>query len=432
MQATALRARLDAARASDTATAAGLAAATMAQQIVAVAITIVFTRLLGTAGYGSLAALLNLTVILLVPGAALQVAAAREGTLGRLGQGAELAATLGRWMRILLAGLALVALASVAGRVQLAALLNIDEVWAAAAVPVTGAMWLLLSIQRGLLQAARAYRPVALSIVLESLGRLVAGIVLVEAGLGVTGAYLGTFAAFTCAAIALWFVLRHRLGAADPATPRHPLRALARTSAIPIGGLVCVAALQNVDVIMAKRVFAADPAGVYAAATVAGKAIVWVAVGVGLWVLPEATRRAAQGLDPRRILGRALGVIAVLAAPALILFATVPGLLLRIVFGPDYESGEVVLLRLGCAYALLACTYLCVQFLLGLHRRRFVLLLIVAAVAEPLLLAGAASLESFASRVLAVQAVTAVALLALAARTRPKVKNSTAPSPPVH
>lgn len=416
MEATPLRTRLEAARDSETAKAAGLAAATMFQQVVAVAITIVFTRLLGTGGYGSLAALLNLTVILLVPGSALQVAAAREGTLGRLGQGAELAATLDRWMRHLLVGLAAVALASVAGRDQLAALLNIDEVWAAAAVPVTGALWLVLSVQRGLLQAAQAYRPVALSIVLESIGRLITGVVLVEAGLGVTGAYLGTFAAFACAAIALWVVLRRRLGAPDPHTPRHPLHQLARDAAVPIGGLVCVAALQNVDVIMAKRVFAEDPAGVYAASTVAAKAIVWVAFGVGLWVLPEATRRAASGLDPRRVLARALGLIAALAVPALVVFATVPGLLLRIVFGPDYESGEVVLLRLGCAYALLACTYLAVQFLLGLHRRRFVVLLVVAAAGQPILLASADTVESFASRVLIVQAATAATLLALSAR----------------
>src|SRR4051812_37307000 len=82
-----LRRRLDPLRRSDTASAAGLALATVAQQLMAVAFTVVFTRILGTAGYGSLAALTNLTVILLVPGSALQVVAAREGTLGRLGRG---------------------------------------------------------------------------------------------------------------------------------------------------------------------------------------------------------------------------------------------------------------------------------------------------------------------------------------------------------
>ena len=80
----------------ETAKAAGLAVATMAANLIAVVFTVIFTRRLGADDYGSLAALLNLTVILLVPGSALQVAAAREGTLGRLGRGGELAATLVR------------------------------------------------------------------------------------------------------------------------------------------------------------------------------------------------------------------------------------------------------------------------------------------------------------------------------------------------
>ena len=83
----------------------------MAANLVAVVFTVIFTRILGADGYGSLAALLNLTVILFVPGSALQVAAAREGTLGRLGRGGELAGTLARWTRHILLVLAVVAVA---------------------------------------------------------------------------------------------------------------------------------------------------------------------------------------------------------------------------------------------------------------------------------------------------------------------------------
>lgn len=410
-----LRARLLAIRGSDTAQAGVLAVATMAQQLLAVVFTVVFTRLLGTDGYGSLAALLNLTVILLVPGSALQVAAAREGTLGRLGRGGELAGTLERWERHLLGGLALLAVLSILGREPLADLVNVEEEWAAAAVPVSGALWLLVCVQRGLLQSAKAYVPVALSIVLEGLGRIGAAVLLVAAGAGVTGAYLGTLGAFACAALALHVVLRRRLGAPDHAAPRHPLRALARNAAVPIAGLVLVAALQNVDVIMAKHALSEDDAGVYAATTVAAKLVVWIAVGIGLWVVPEATSAAAAGRDPRRVLARALGLIALVALPALALFAAVPGLLLEIAFGADYERGDAVLLTLGGAYALLAATYLSVQFLLGLHHGAFVVALLVAAVAEPVLLLGADSLETFAGTVLLVQGGAALALVAIAA-----------------
>jgi O-antigen/teichoic acid export membrane protein len=405
---------------AETGKAIGLAAATMAANLVQVVFTVIFTRILGADGYGSLAALLNVTVILFVPGAALQVAAAREATLGRLGRGGALAGTLARWSRQILVVLAAIAVASVIAREPLAGVMNIGQEWAAAAVPVTAALWLLLCLQRGLLQSARAYREVGLSVLFEALGRLVLAIGLVAAGLDVTGAYLGTLTSIAVTAAALAWLLRRRLGSPDRASRPHRLLALVRGAALPIAALTLVAALQNVDVIMAKHVLDNAVAGVYAASTVAAKAVVWIAVGLGFWVLPEATRRAAAGRDPREVLLRALAVIAVLSACALAIFAAVPELLLRTAFGADYESGADVLLQLGAAYALLAVSYLCVQFLLGLHRRAFALILAVMALLEPLLLTGAGDLAAFARTVLLVHATTAVLLLAvsLTRRTR--------------
>jgi hypothetical protein len=52
------------------------------------------------------------------------------------------------------------------------------------------------------------------------------GVVLVLLGAEVTGAYLGTMGSMAITALALALVLRRRLGAPDPHTPRHPLRRL--------------------------------------------------------------------------------------------------------------------------------------------------------------------------------------------------------------
>jgi O-antigen/teichoic acid export membrane protein len=380
--------------------------------------TVVFTRILGTGGYGSLAALLNFTVILIVLGAALQVSTARQGTLGRLGEGGELAATLDRWTRHILTGIAVTTALAILLRRPLADIVNVDEEWAAAAVPVTAGVWLLVCVQRGLLQATRAYQPVALSIVGDGVLRIVIALVLVAASLDVTGAYLGLLVAWAIVAVALDRILRSRLGPPDRTAARHPLRSLALNARVPTAGLVFVAALQNVDVIMARHALDHDTAGVYAATTVAAKLVVFISVGIGMWVLPEATRRALENRDPRPVLVRALGLIGLIAIPSLALFAFVPTLLLRLAFGSDYESGDSVLLVLGIAFALLACTYVTVQFLLGLHRRGFVLGLLVVAAAEPFVLADADTLSDFSSRVLVLQAIAAVGTLIAGALAR--------------
>jgi O-antigen/teichoic acid export membrane protein len=400
----------------ETVRAVAMAAATMAANLIAVAFTIVFTRLLGTGGYGSLAALLNLSVILTVPGSALQVAAARESALGRLGTGPERAAVLRRWTRTLLIGIAVMAVVSVLAREPLAALLDVEEAWAAAAVPVSGGLWLVLALQRGVLQGARAYRAIGVSIVLEATGRLAAGVVLVAAGAGVTGAYLGTPVAVALVVAALAVAVERRLGGPAPEAPHRPLGALTRLAAVPIAALTLVAVLQNVDVIIARHVLSDHAAGIYAATTVAAKALVWIAAGLSLWLLPEAVRRVAGGEDPRVVLARALAVIGAVALPALVLYATIPGLVLRTAFGAEYEAGEEILLALGVAYALLAVTFLGVQFLLGVHRRAFLVVLALAAAVEPAVLLLADDLAGFATGVLAVQAVVAGVVILLALR----------------
>ena len=72
---------------SETLKAAGMAAATLANNAIALVFTVLFARLLGAEDYGSLAALVSTFLILAVPGSALQVAVAREIALGRLGDG---------------------------------------------------------------------------------------------------------------------------------------------------------------------------------------------------------------------------------------------------------------------------------------------------------------------------------------------------------
>src|SRR5438309_10437541 len=77
--------QLDSLRGSDTAKAAGLAGAMIANNVLALISTVVFARLLND--YGSLAALISYFLILSVVGQALQVATARAGVLGSLGVG---------------------------------------------------------------------------------------------------------------------------------------------------------------------------------------------------------------------------------------------------------------------------------------------------------------------------------------------------------
>jgi glycosyltransferase involved in cell wall biosynthesis/O-antigen/teichoic acid export membrane protein len=406
---------------SESGKAAGLAAATLANNAIQLGFTIVFTRLLGKTGYGSLAALISAFLILLVAGQAAQVAAAREAALDRLGHPGLLHATLRSWTGRVLIALVAIAASAVLLRHPLAHLIGVpDHPWAAAAIPATGCLWLLVSLQRGALQGLRAYAPVGASIVAEALGRLVFGLILFGAGLGVTGALLGTPLAFAAVAIGLSVVLARRLGPAD-AGGRAPrtLRSLVGDGWVPIVGLFLLAALQNVDVIVGKHELGRGAAGSYAAAAVAAKAVIWVAIGLGLQLLPEAARRAAAGLDPRPVLLRALSILAIVALPALAIFALAPKLLLRIAFGASFTEASGALLLLGAAMTLLAVAYLTVQYMLALGEVRFLWALGLIAIAEPVLLSTSRlGIVAFAAIVFGVQCLAASSVLAFGLRAR--------------
>ncbi|MEA2248209.1 MAG: hypothetical protein QOH46_2738 [Solirubrobacteraceae bacterium] len=409
-------------RGSESGKAAGLAAATLVNNGIQLVFTVVFTRLLGATGYGTLAALVSAFLILLVAGQSLQVAAAREAALDRLGHPEAVRATLRSWSHRLLLALVVVTVVSVLGREQIAAAIGVDEApWGAAAILPTGVLWMLLSLQRGALQGLRAYGPVGASIIAEGLGRLVCALLLVGLGMGVTGAMLGTPMAFALVALGLEVVLHRRIGPVREtagATVRS-LRGLLGDGWVPIVGLFLLAALQNIDVIVAKHQLAADAAGSYAAAAVAAKSVVWVAIGIGLHLLPEATRRAAAGFDPRPVLLRALAILAVVAAPALVVFAAAPELLMRLAFGPGLTQASGALLLLGVAMTLLAVAYLTVQYMLALHQMHFLWILAAIALAEPVILALAGGgVVSFAAIVFGVQCVAAGSVLTLGLRAR--------------
>ena len=146
-------------RGSETAKAAGLAGAMIANNVIALMSTVVFARLLSD--YGSLAALISYFLILSVVGQALQVATAREGVLGHLGVGASLAATVRRWTVHLLMLTAGVTVISILLRAPIASAVGVkNDQWAAAIGLPAAVLWLELSILRGVLQGVGDYQAV--------------------------------------------------------------------------------------------------------------------------------------------------------------------------------------------------------------------------------------------------------------------------------
>ncbi len=360
-----------------------MAVAVVVSNTIGLAFTIIFARILGASGYGSLAVLVSAWIILMVPGSALQVAVAREVSRAAASARTDAGAGVTQWLERLALGTLLVALLAIPLRGLIATIVNVDEDWAAAAVPVSGMLWAFVSVERGALQGFGSYRLVALSVIGEATTRLLFALALVGVGLNVTGAFLGTALSLVAMAVALGVALRRRLPRTDrPAVGMSRLRDLLVHARLPVAGLTLLFALQELHVIVVKHEASSDTAGAYAVAAVAAKSIIWVAVGLALYLVPEAARRSQSGADARPILLRTLGLIAVFSAPAMLIFGLAAEPLLSAAFGEDLTDGASALPWLGLAMALLACTYLSVQYMLALGRAAFISALAVAVVLE--------------------------------------------------
>ena len=404
---------------SDTGRAAGLAAAVIVSNVLALAFTVVFARILGS-DYGSLAALVSAFIILMVPGQALQTTVAREVSAELAAGDPAAGAGVKRWVfRLAVAGFA-VLVVSILARDLLAAAIAVEELpWAAAATLPTGVLWLILSVERGALQGFQQYKTVGLSLAVQEAARLLFGVLLVLMVSGdeakVTGAFLGTPLALLATGLWLVIPLRKHLPHARHAH-EHPLRELIGRAAIPVMALGLVAWLQDGQVIVVNHLATDDNSSDYAAAAVAAKAIMWVAIGLSLYLVPEAARRTLLGESAKGVLARTMGIIAAIATPMVLVYAVAGEPVLRIAF--ERSGASDALPWLGLAMSMLALTYLAVQYQLALHKAWFIAVIALAAAAQPgaMIAIGGEELREIALVLLGLNAALAAAMVTLAFR----------------
>jgi O-antigen/teichoic acid export membrane protein len=402
-----------------------------------VVLTVALARLLSPHSYGVLNQLTGLFLILSMPGSAVVVAVVRRVTLWHEGGSGHL---VRRWAgRVHRQGsLAVVAWALVVfgTRHWVAELLGQRSGIGIAAILTAAAFFVLLSLDRGLLQAHRSYRPLAVNLLVEGGVRTLSVLVLVAAGTGPSGAAVGVLIGeIVAAAHARWAAVRawsegssgaSGAGAADAgrseaggagrsaagggrggagggrgggarrwrvsgwaAAVRHDPALRGSTVqrhrvvldlVIASVSLSMVAVLQNVDVLVVGR---DNPghSGAYAAVSVTSKAIVFGAVVLGGYLLPEAAIRWRQGGHALRQLAVVLFLLAIPATLLLAVALGAPHLLLKVVFHHAYTAASAALVPLVAAMILLSISVVLTMYLLAVGRRWVAVVLVTGAAA---------------------------------------------------
>lgn len=324
-----------------------------------------------TAAYGAFTQVSSIFFLVALPGSALGVAVVRRAAHYVLNHDND---TMLAWQRTLYRRVWRVMLPT-AG-VLVAASRFVGE-WlgnrswvAVSSVAIAGVVWGVLSVDRALLQVRQDYRGLAFNIAFEGISRLV--LMMALSSRGVTAVLVGLMAA----EVVTRLQARHRV-------PRGHGRDIALDhTGITLDLLVALGALGSLSLLQFADIFALGhvhhgPLGGYSAASQIAKTVVYGAVIVGGFLLPEAVLAAGRGRLASRQLHIAFGLVGSAGVILVSLSATVGPHLITTVFGSRYESAATAVLPLSIAMSALALTTLGNTYLLATGYRWHAVVLIV-------------------------------------------------------
>ena len=384
-----------------------VAAAGFFANVLNLGVSVLIARLLNPNAYGAFSQMVGIFFIVALPGSALSVAVVRRATQYLVLNDEPL---MRHWQRLLnqrlLRWAGAFSLLALAASFAIAFWLG-HRSWLAVWINTLAAItWALLNVDRALLQARQRYIDLAKNFVLEGLVRTV--FMVAFSPLGVTGIVLGLLVAISIARL-------HARRLVHPGArtdgPMLDHTGITGDLVIALATLGLLATLQFLDVFLVGR-YASGHAGAYSAISQVAKTVVYGAIILGNFLLPETSIASRRGSDAYRQLAIACGLLSIPTVILMIVSEAGAEQFLTLVFGARYALAHESLSTLILAMAFLAGSTLLATYLLGSGRRWPTLWLATSTFAGAWFLAGAhGKISETVHRNLLLQAVTFLGLL---------------------
>lgn len=240
--------------------------------------------------------------------------------------------------------------------------------------------YLLMSVNRGILQGKTNYRRLAITYQAEMWTRLILSIVLIKMGYGVNGVAWG----LTLSIIATWLVsnstiIKEQKMIFDNKKIIHFFFVVLAYECSQI-------LINNSDTVLVKHFFTPTDAGLYAALALIGRIVYFGTWTVVTLLFPIVIKLEKEGKDHTKYFWGGLGFVGGIAGIIIIACYIMPELMVNILFGEKYLSIAPLLWLYALATALFALVNVFVYYNMSLDRRLPVWLTIIGGILQILLI----------------------------------------------
>jgi O-antigen/teichoic acid export membrane protein len=339
---------------------------------------IIMGRMLDEGDYGLLATVVAMTTVLSVPTSALTLLLARavagyrahedEGSIARL---------YSKTMRGLLVICTLFLATYALATPFLQEVLRVPTLTPVYLLGVLVVFSLVVPIGLAILQGLQKFVAFSLSHLLAIGSKILLSALLIWLGFGVSGAIVGTLLSLTVMWLFVNLQIRSSLRCAKlpRAEYRYPWHFLL---SVVLASLAFVSMTQ-LDIVLVRYHFDAEQSGVYAAAAILGKAVLYLPGAVVTALFPMVAENSALKKASASLLLNAVALtLALCSAGALIYLLFAPELVI-LLYGERYAEAGEVLRYFGLAMIPMALVLVAENFLIAQGRIVFTYLLVVAA-----------------------------------------------------
>ena len=230
----------------------------------------------------------------------------------------------------------------------------------------------ILTINTAFLQGLQCFWIISLSAILGVLFKIVMSTALINIGYGVNGALIGVLLSIAMIWVLGAFSLRFKIRKIPESGHPNYLRAVSIRTIYPVmlANIGFIAMTQS-DIVFVNYFFDADVAGMYAAASVFGKAVLYLPGGILMALFPMVSEKQAKNQSSARLMIDAIAITLIICGSAALIYFFLGEEIIRVAYGDQYIEAARILKWYGFAILPMAFVMIAEHFLIAKGRVLF-------------------------------------------------------------